>query len=61
VETLFGTVGISIANFAYQVVKTGVLPYAFKHVAGPNNGKITRRSEDFEMLARETDDEGFSF
>jgi hypothetical protein len=30
-------------------------------MAGPNKGKITKRSEDFEMLARETDEEGISF
>jgi hypothetical protein len=60
VETLFGTGGISIANFAYQVVKSGATPYAFIHVAGPNKGKVTKRSEDFEMLAREIDDEGIS-
>jgi hypothetical protein len=43
------------------VVKTGAKPYAVKHVAGPNKGKITKRSEDFEMLTRETSNEEISF
>jgi hypothetical protein len=60
-QTLFGTGGINLANFVWQVVKSGATPYAFMHMAGPNKGKITKRSEDFEMLARETDDEGIPF
>jgi hypothetical protein len=59
-EKLFGTVGVSIANFVYQVVKSGLTPYAFKHSAGPNKGKVTKRLEGFEMLAREAGDEGIS-
>jgi hypothetical protein len=39
---------IKIADFAYQVV-TGAAgaAYVFKHVAGRNNGKITKRALGF--------------
>ncbi|RAO73004.1 uncharacterized protein BHQ10_009016 [Talaromyces amestolkiae] len=48
-QTLFGTTGINIANFAYQVVRSGAVPFAFMHVAGANNGKITKRQQDFDV------------
>jgi hypothetical protein len=58
---MFGTAGITIADFVYKVVKSGVIPYAFMHMAGKNNGKITKRSEDFEIFSKETDGKGISF
>ncbi|PGH10644.1 hypothetical protein AJ79_05358 [Helicocarpus griseus UAMH5409] len=53
-STLFGTQGVNVANFAYQVVKSGALPYAFMHVAGPNKGKITKRLEGVEVQPEES-------
>jgi hypothetical protein len=51
---MYGTAGIVLANFAYQVVKTSS-PYVFQHVAGVNKGKVTKRDgdSDFEMLVRD--------
>ncbi|KAF4986046.1 hypothetical protein F66182_16867 [Fusarium sp. NRRL 66182] len=48
-QTLFGTGGVNIANFAYQVVSSGAIPFAFMHVAGTNKGKVTKRQQDFDV------------
>ncbi|KAF1990254.1 hypothetical protein K402DRAFT_401118 [Aulographum hederae CBS 113979] len=55
--TLFGTAGVKLANFAYQVVRAGAVPYAFKHLAGPSKGQITRRSEGSEATSMEAEKE----
>ncbi|KAJ5195301.1 uncharacterized protein N7498_008739 [Penicillium cinerascens] len=47
-QALFGTPNVNISNRAYQVVKTGKTPYAFKHVSGDYDGKITKRGETSE-------------
>ncbi|GAM36644.1 hypothetical protein TCE0_018r05888 [Talaromyces pinophilus] len=48
-QTLFGTAGVNIADFAYQIVRSGVVPFAFMHVAGVNKGKVTKRDRDFDV------------
>ena len=53
-ETLFGTTGVTLANFAYQVVRT-TTPFYFIHAAGSKKGQ--KRSESVEVLVQEADKE----
>lgn len=48
-QTLFGTAGVNIADFAYQIVTSAGVPFTFMHMAGVNKGKITKRDQDFDV------------
>jgi hypothetical protein len=48
-QTLFGTAGVNIADFAYQIVTSAGVPFTFMHMAGINKGKITKRHQDFDV------------